>query len=191
MDGSAEFYFPGFLSRKKAINSFGLDFSKEALLIAKKETKRNIFVNGDLTNLPFGNGSFDAIFTADVMEHLDLEQTKETFLEFSRILKKRGFLVIHTPNLPFGVHLKKIFFSFFLGRDYKWIPESDLTHVGVKSPILLLRKLKKDYSVEKVVFYEIHKFNLLAKLKLDFILRKLALDKWFFSGRYSLILRKK
>ncbi|MBI4855348.1 MAG: class I SAM-dependent methyltransferase [Acetobacterium woodii] len=54
-------------------------------------------INGSLEYLPFKDSTFDIIVCKDVLEHLRTPII--VFQEFSRILKKEGFLIILTPSI--------------------------------------------------------------------------------------------
>jgi len=57
---------------------------------------------GDVTDLPWANDTFDRVQFSDVIEHLDEPQTVPALAEFRRVLKPGGFLLVHTaPNLYF------------------------------------------------------------------------------------------
>lgn len=49
----------------------------------------------DISSIPRGNNSFDAIMCIEVLEHLPYPN--EAFREFSRILKNKGRLIVTTP----------------------------------------------------------------------------------------------
>jgi SAM-dependent methyltransferase len=53
-------------------------------------------VRGDLNALPFKDETFDMIISMSVIEHL--LDPEHTFLEFSRVLKPGGFIILQTPN---------------------------------------------------------------------------------------------
>jgi SAM-dependent methyltransferase len=56
------------------------------------------FVQANLNaTLPFASGSFDAIVSAEVLEHL--ENPHHLVREFARILRPGGMLVVTTPNI--------------------------------------------------------------------------------------------
>lgn len=53
-------------------------------------------VRGDLTRLPFRDGTFDLVFSKFVFEHL--REPLGSMRELRRVTKPGGHLVIHTPN---------------------------------------------------------------------------------------------
>jgi ubiquinone/menaquinone biosynthesis C-methylase UbiE len=59
-------------------------------------------VRGDVTRLPFKDGSFDLVTANMVVEHLD--NPADQFREVRRILRPNGVFLFHTPNaLGYGV----------------------------------------------------------------------------------------
>src|SRR5438552_3817688 len=53
-------------------------------------------VCGDITGLPFRDGSFDLVTANMVVEHL--RDPENQFREIGRILRPGGMLLLHTPN---------------------------------------------------------------------------------------------
>jgi SAM-dependent methyltransferase len=49
--------------------------------------------------MPFGDGTFDAVFYCDVMEHLPATLLDRCFDEIRRVSNKDGVLILSTPNL--------------------------------------------------------------------------------------------
>jgi 2-polyprenyl-3-methyl-5-hydroxy-6-metoxy-1,4-benzoquinol methylase len=87
----------------KGANVLGLDYSKEAVKLAKslpKTTKGSLGfkLNREL-KIPIKNNSIDMIFFVDVLEHLYPKQLRVLLKEFYRVLKPGGKVIIHTaPN---------------------------------------------------------------------------------------------
>ena len=73
----------------------------------KKSGYTNVDINSnfkpdvvaDVRKLPFDDNYADEILARDVLEHIPHKETKKTLLEWKRILKKGGKLIIQTPNL--------------------------------------------------------------------------------------------
>jgi ubiquinone/menaquinone biosynthesis C-methylase UbiE len=89
----------------------GIDYSKDAIKIASEGIgRKNINIKHlcefkvmDIKNLKYPNNYFDGIFFIEVLEHLFPWEKDMAFKEFKRVLKKNGFLVIHTePNKYFN-----------------------------------------------------------------------------------------
>ena len=74
----------------------GLDLSLNLLNDAKKKGLKNIFILGDLENLPFKDSVFDEVFTVRVLGHLP--NIDNAINEISRVLKKNGRVVIMDYN---------------------------------------------------------------------------------------------
>lgn len=75
-------------------NSIGIDINIEHLKKAK--TKNKNVVLASVTHIPFKSESIDSIYSHDVIEHLDVNSAYEMFIEFQRILKKGGCIVLRT-----------------------------------------------------------------------------------------------
>jgi SAM-dependent methyltransferase len=68
---------------------------------------------GSLTDLPFGDASFDRALCLDVLEHLTFEEQPRALAELFRVLKSGGELLISVPNLA---HLQSRVHFLLLGR---------------------------------------------------------------------------
>jgi len=84
---------------------YGLDISKDAVSIAKKNGIRaRLF---DVSKpLPFDDSYFDIVVAKDVLEHLEAPEVLRD--EIFRVLKKSGYAVISVPNhfyFPFRLRI--------------------------------------------------------------------------------------
>jgi ubiquinone/menaquinone biosynthesis C-methylase UbiE len=70
-------------------NVIGLDLSLEML---KSGKDKEIFIQGDIENLPFKNNSFDTILSFS--SFMNLSNLKKGLLEVKRILNKNGLFVV-------------------------------------------------------------------------------------------------
>lgn len=68
-------------------NSTGLD-------IAPKQPD---IIKGDISNIPFGDRSFDTVFATEIFEHLDNATLNKGIDEINRVLKKGGHLIVTVP----------------------------------------------------------------------------------------------
>ncbi|MGD9276217.1 MAG: class I SAM-dependent methyltransferase [Candidatus Pacearchaeota archaeon] len=81
-------------------NVTGLDFSKELIRAARKNAEKlNYkinFIEGDIRKMPFEKSEFDIVISAGIVEHVP--ETKLAIAEISRVLKNKGYLIIHVPQ---------------------------------------------------------------------------------------------
>jgi len=74
-----------------------LDYSYEALKLAKEEKNIDSCINADILNLPFKNNVIDGIWNLGVMEHFTDKELRKAIDEFSRVLKKDSYLIMFWP----------------------------------------------------------------------------------------------
>lgn len=72
----------------------GVDVSPLACQLARERTGADV-VEGSITALPFGEASFDAVSTGDVIYHV--EDTGAVLAEFARVLRPGGAIVVNEP----------------------------------------------------------------------------------------------
>jgi ubiquinone/menaquinone biosynthesis C-methylase UbiE len=140
--------------------------------------KKYFLINQDKSELPFRDNSFDYILSADVFEHVGYKNQIKFLSEIYRILKDKGKVIIHTPNLNrviFTTLMKKIFYLF---NGYN---PRHITHAFPKDHISLasasrIRKLSKSIGFTPKLFSSFRTNNwrlkLASFLKLEFILPK-------------------
>ncbi len=75
---------------------FGIDISKTAILLAKKNYPYLEFIKSDIEKIPFKNNSFDFIYSAYVLEHVS--NPEKLISESRRLLKKNATLILIAPN---------------------------------------------------------------------------------------------
>jgi SAM-dependent methyltransferase len=75
----------------------GLDFSATACGLARRRTGGEI-TEGSITALPFGDGTFEAIVSGDVLCQVD--DPALALREFSRVLKRGGVVLVNVPAYP-------------------------------------------------------------------------------------------
>jgi len=78
----------------------GVDFSKELIAIAQKERgSKGTFLCSDALSLPFGDNTFDVVFSIAVLHHIPSEENRIRFLsEIKRVLKPNGICVLTLWN---------------------------------------------------------------------------------------------
>lgn len=137
---------------------YGIDVSKYAISVASKKFPKKVFC-GDLKKAKFKSNFFDGVTLFQTIEHLD--NPLETIKEAGRILKKRGYLVIATPN--HNCFLRKI-----LGKH--WFEYKPTEHLGLFDDKTIKYLLEKsgfrlieikgdvfyypvDYILERIAYY--------------------------------------
>jgi SAM-dependent methyltransferase len=76
----------------------GIDIDAGAAAVAHHKSRRAVCV-GSVAALPFADGRFDAILSADVLCHRGVDE-RATLADFRRCLKPGGALVLNLPAYP-------------------------------------------------------------------------------------------
>jgi len=144
------------------IESWGVDISDDAILISQEIKNYWIKTNPDLKlefikidgkKLPFNDNFFDIVVLSDVIEHISKKDIYEILTELKRVLKSKGYILIHTsPNkifLNFGL---KLYWILGLINGYKLpfdmkskLPKglSNSYHINEQTSFSIKRYLKK------------------------------------------------
>ena len=93
------------LEEKRFRQTYGIDFSKEMLKSAKKNTSNTPLSIGDLENTAIKNKKIDTIIMISVLQYIS--GYKKTLKEMHRILKPEGKLIIQVINLK-GQNIKNM-----------------------------------------------------------------------------------
>lgn len=97
--GCGEGTFMQMLMEEFNIKSFGVDFASAAVeLLKKKHLEGKV---APATDLPFEDGTFDAVTSLELLEHLSLKDCKNVLLEMKRVCKDNGLIVITVPTINF------------------------------------------------------------------------------------------
>ena len=123
----------------------GLDIDLKRLREAKM--RGILVVYGDATKLPFENGSFDAILSLHVIEHIkkDIAFINEIY----RVLKNSGCAIMTTPN---RIRLNSIFYR-FLARPrekYPMNPEHVFEYTKKDWETLFSKSSFKQYEIRPI-----------------------------------------
>ncbi|HUD20147.1 MAG TPA: class I SAM-dependent methyltransferase [Patescibacteria group bacterium] len=90
----------GFISKKLLANSnivYGVDIVKNNLLKAKEAGIKAYYHDIESGRMPFKENMFDVVILGDIIEHVF--DTDALLKESYRLLKKRGKLIVTTPNV--------------------------------------------------------------------------------------------
>ena len=104
---------------KHNIKLVAVDISPAFIRRSRETTGDKVhYVLGDAENLPFEDGSFNAIFAISVLHHLDIEKTLK---EAARLLRKGGKIFFTEPNMlnPQVFFIKNVD---FIKHRYYWVP---------------------------------------------------------------------
>ena len=74
----------------------GVDYSKDALNLAKNFYSNIVFKKGNIYNLPYKNNSFDLVTCIEVLEHL--EKPRNAVQEIMKVSRK--YVIFSVPNEP-------------------------------------------------------------------------------------------
>ena len=87
--------------RDKKITYTGIDSSKKLIALAKEHNVESAtFLQADALLLPFGNESFNTVFSFAVLHHIPSVKLREQFMaEAYRVLTKDGVAVLSVWNL--------------------------------------------------------------------------------------------
>lgn len=80
----------------RAERTFGLDLHLRALRSARGRQPGVPVVCGDVEQLPFADGAFDAVVMLEVLEHTRCD--KDALAEVRRVLRVGGTLILSTPH---------------------------------------------------------------------------------------------
>jgi len=91
-------YFSRLAEQRYGWRMFPLDLGREGLEYARGMGLRRL-VEGDIRRLPLADESFDAVFSLDVIVHLEPGAEDEAMAELARVLRPGGLLVLRTSAL--------------------------------------------------------------------------------------------
>lgn len=154
-------YGAAFISGR-AESVVGLDIAPDSIEFCRRTYRlENVqWVVGDVTDLKFGDNTFDIYVSYETLEHLPLDKIERYFQEAKRVLKNGGHFIISTPNKmnrlnlnnPFHVkeytftELRNLMERYFNEVEYYSLEEVKL-HKGVsKSSTVMIAVGRKENS---------------------------------------------
>jgi ubiquinone/menaquinone biosynthesis C-methylase UbiE len=137
--GSANGKLLDYLSRKQAINGFGLEISENFVAIARQSYPQFSFHQGSALSMPFPKDSFDVLICSASFHHFP--NPRQFLKEARRVLKNDGRLVIAEIHLP--IFLK--YYNQYLDKynhegDVKVYSPRELAHLFAISGFELIKK---------------------------------------------------
>ncbi len=91
----------GMMARCKAYKICGIDISEEAINFCKLRKLDGKVIRSTVSEMPFGDNSFDIVISLDVLYHLQVENDLKALGELHRILDKDGILLLNLPAMPY------------------------------------------------------------------------------------------
>ena len=81
----------------------GIDYSMPALPLARRRTAA-LLAASSASQLPFANDSFDAVHSADVLQHMPLAAARGSLAEFHRVLRSTGLVALRLRATRRWIH---------------------------------------------------------------------------------------
>ncbi len=153
-----------FAAGERASSVVGVDFSREAVARcrdrrARRPGARNVrFLQADARGTGLESGTFDVVYAADLLEHLEAADSLAVVREAFRCLREGGAFVVWMPCPNHFIQILK-------ARGI--LLQEDQTHVGYKSMDETLELLRAaDFEVTAAKFVESHwpGLNLLERI---------------------------
>ncbi|MFS8158767.1 MAG: class I SAM-dependent methyltransferase [Candidatus Roizmanbacteria bacterium] len=139
------------------IKIIGIDISKRYVKKAKSLTKndsRVLIRQGSIYKTGLPSKSIDCIICSEVLEHLD--DPSAALVEFSRLLKPKGILLISVPhdNFPFFWDplnfLLMNLFNTHVSKDIWWLAGIWADHERLYSEDMVKDLLKTNFTIKKI-----------------------------------------
>lgn len=136
-----------FFCRMLGAKCFGIDSSREAIRMAKKNLggylKKGLMevVLMDVKGLKFDDNSFDIVVMMDLIEHLYPDEVERVLFEIKRVLRPGGKLLIHTSPNKNNIQIVK-----FLAHLFGLRLVSESYHVNEQTPRELAARLGRYFS---------------------------------------------
>ena len=122
------------------INSFGIDYSKNLINIAKRVIPEGKFLEDEAINMPFDEKEFDLIFSHSVFQYFSsINYAKEVLMKATSMLKGGGNLCL----LDLNDKSKEEYYHFERARDYSSVEEYKKHYEGLNHLFFDKEELKK------------------------------------------------
>lgn len=110
----------------RGVKVVGLDFAQKALKTLKTRQPHLALCGGDVSKLPFSDGTFDLYYSGGVVEHFE-GGAEESLREARRVLKDDGVMLI---SVPYFSPLRRLLMPF---RKHEWrrVAGSEIRDIGI------------------------------------------------------------
>ncbi len=140
-DGNSAGYF---MKHLRPEYYYGIDISSESIGIANgREQQGCSFQCYDGETIPFSDGTFDIVFMANVLHHVDFSFHRHIIVECLRVLKKGGRLYVFEHN-PINPVTRKIVRDCVFDADAKLLPSRYLIKTILEAGF---EKAEKKYTI--------------------------------------------
>ena len=153
------------ISTIKNVQAYGIDISSQAIKMSESKGIMNVKTM-DASRLNFKDNQFDIIIASDVLEHI--KDDKSALLEWKRVLKKNGYLIIFVPA-HMALWSQNDIYSEHFRRYDKYQFKARLSELGVNIlrlsywnvilfiPIFIFRKVQNIFTKETQYKYQLRK----------------------------------
>jgi SAM-dependent methyltransferase len=138
---------------EKGFEVVGLDSSGEAIKLAKEFVPKGEFIKADAIKMPFGDGSFDVVFSHLFMHLLYEDDVRKEFLkECGRLLRPGGLIIesfFSTDDPTFGEGQEVAPRTFYVERKARigrFFNEEEVRSDFSDFEIIELKKLSEEHS---------------------------------------------
>jgi len=159
-----------------AAEVWGVDVDAEAVEYARsKYSSPNIhYTVASVDNLPFDDGSFDAVVSFETIEHLPIDAQERFLREIARVLSADGTLIISTPNkkeysdasdYKNEYHIREFYESEFVNLLKEYFPQVKMMYQGWNLASVIVDKNVGHLKVFSINGTDIHKKYFVAICK--------------------------
>lgn len=182
---------------------YGIDLSKDAIKLAKKNYPRSNFRVANAEKIPFSDGMFDLVFSAFTIEHT--VNPEKIIEEMLRVVSDGGLVIIIAPNYgapnrrspnsiesPIIKMFKGLFLDFSTNNELNWmkvVPKKIYNQIDDDTTIepyvysLVKYLIKNGYSVNSSSsLWELEEFSLNPRKLITNILGRLKIFPFKYWG---------
>lgn len=163
--GSGQGFNASVLAKNKNNKVYGIDLSKEDILISRKRYPGITFHRMSAEKLIFQNNCFDEVYALDVLEHVD--NLKKVLSEVSRVLKKNGVFKINIPHYKSEAWLLKLRPTFPKEIHHvRVFKDNELDNILIKYGFVINKKARKGFLQHLELFFLFNR-NIKSKTQLS------------------------
>lgn len=118
----------------------GIEYSKKAISLGKKQYPDVVIKQGSIYDLPYKDNSFDLVLCTEVLEHMD--DPKKALSELVRVSKK--YLLLSVPNEPFFMMAQLV-----RGKNWSRLG-NDIEHINHWTFVSFQKFVSRDMAVRRI-----------------------------------------